>query len=372
MADNASSSKDDSSKNLPEGMRVVRKRRKRSSDSHQTLFLKKKEILREMHSEEGRGAIGLKEQLSRLKTIKEAQQDGKPVEERWGDDRAGQRGLARILLWVFALLVPVLAIVTAFVLTKGGEEMSPRSENQLNFSFNVSEEEDEFKPMGPRAWFENNPHDSFVTSIGILDRLNQSADGRVPDAVFRREDFTLKQIADRGLGWASRFTTTDPRKFQWSIADTEDIGYLVLEGLREDQSTFRSYFVKSEEGLRMDWAASTAWSEVSAGELATSVAEHDVTLRCFLNKKPHYDSRSDQERSWYLITVPGSDLQFWGFVPAGSSLDEELLNLFQFGRFILDRKEEVRVIARVSKPVEPVKENQFEIVELVTEEWVLP
>ena len=45
--------------------------------------------------------------------------------------------------------------------------MSPRSENQLNFSFNVSEEEDEFKPMGPRAWFENNPHDSFVTSIGI-------------------------------------------------------------------------------------------------------------------------------------------------------------------------------------------------------------
>jgi hypothetical protein len=326
-----------------------------------------------MTSDEAMGAIGVKEQLSRLKTVKEAQQEERPVDERWGEATVSQRGFSRILLWAFALVVPVLAIVTALVLTKGAEKKNLPAENELNFSVNVFEEEDKFEPMGPRAWFENNPHDSFVTSIEILDKLNQSADGSIPAAVFRRADFTMKQISDRGLGWTSRFTTTDPRKFKWSIADTEGIGYLVLEGLREDQSTFRSYFVKAEEGLRMDWAASTAWSEVPAGKLGTSVAEDDrVMLRCVLQKEPHYDSRLDEERSWYLITLPGSDLQLWGFVPGGSSLDEELLDLFHFGRFILERKEEVRVIARVSKPVEAVKENQFEIVELVTEEWVLP
>jgi hypothetical protein len=370
MADNESSS-NDSPKGLPEGMRVVRKRRKRRSESRKTLFLKKREILRDMHADEEMGAIGLKDQLARLKSAKEAQQEGKPVEERWGDDRSGQRGFPRILLWVFSLLIPVLAIVTAFLLTRG-EKGNSRDENKLNFSFNVSEEEGKFEPMGPRAWFENNPHDSFVSSIGILDKLNQSAEGTVPDAVFRREEVTLRQIATRGLGWASGFMTTDPRQFQWSIGNTKNVGYLVLEGLREDQSTFRSYFVKPEEGLRMDWAASTAWSEVPISEVSTAVAERNVMLRCFLHKEPHFDSKPDQERSWYLITMPGADLQLWGFVPAGSSLDEELLSLFHFGRFILDRKEEVRAIVRVSKPAGGGKVNQLEIMELVTEEWVLP
>ena len=370
MADNASSS-NDSSKGLPEGMRVVRKRRKRRGESRKTLFLKKREILRDMHADEEMGAIGLKDQLARLKSAKDAQQEGKPVEERWGDAGSGRRGLSRILLWIFALLIPVLAIVTAFLLTRG-EKGNSRYENQLNFSFNVSEEEGKFEPMGPRAWFENNPHDSFVGSIEILNKLNQSPEGTVPDAVFRRKDFSRSQISARGLGWSSPFQTADPRKFEWTIGDASNVGFLVLKGSREDQSLFRSYFVKSEEGLRMDWAASTAWSEVPISEVSTVEAERNVMLRCVLHKEPHFDSRPDQERSWYLITMPGVDLQLWGFVPAGSSLDEKLLDLFQFGRFILERKEKVRAIVRVSKPAGGGKVNQLEIMELVTKEWVLP
>ena len=46
------------SKQMPEGMRVVRKRRKKRGSSRQTLFLKKREILREMHDEGG--IVGVK------------------------------------------------------------------------------------------------------------------------------------------------------------------------------------------------------------------------------------------------------------------------------------------------------------------------
>ena len=132
MADNPSSSTDPS-ENLPKGMRVVRKRRNRS---RQTLFLKKREILREMTSEEEGGAISVKDQLSRLKSAKKAQKEDKPVDERWGDAESGQRG-ARVLLWCLAIVVPVLAIITAFVLARG-EEGNAIAENQLNFSFNVA------------------------------------------------------------------------------------------------------------------------------------------------------------------------------------------------------------------------------------------
>ena len=59
---------DTGSKNLPEGMRVVRKRRKKKKGSRQTLFLKKREILRDMH--EDTDAVGVKEQVERLKTAK--------------------------------------------------------------------------------------------------------------------------------------------------------------------------------------------------------------------------------------------------------------------------------------------------------------
>ncbi len=350
-------------------MRVVRKRRKRGDRSRQTLFLKKREILREMTSEEEAGAISVKEQLSRLKSAKKAQKEDKPVDERWGDAESGQRG-ARILLWCLAIVVPVLAIITAFILTRG-EEGNATAGNQLNFSFNVAEEEN-FELIGPRAWFEENPHDSYLSSIQILERLNQSAEGAPPDSVFRRENFALREIAARGIGWPSRFLTADPRTFRWSIADTDDVGFLVLEGLREDQSKFRSYFVKSAEGIRMDWAASTAWSEVPPDELATAVADRKVLVRCILEKQPHFDSRADQKRSWFLMTLPGSEEPLWGFAPTESPLDGELLDLFHFGRFILERKDDVRVIVRIGRTAEDLKENQVEILELVTEEWVQP
>lgn len=368
MADNPSSSTDPS-ENLPKGMRVVRKRRKRGNRSRQTLFLKKREILREMTSEEEGGAISVKDQLSRLKSAKKAQKEDKPVDERWGNAESGQRG-ARILLWSLAIVVPVLAIITAFVLTRG-EEGNTNAENQLNFSFNISDEKD-FELIGPRAWFEENPHHAYVSSIQILERLNQSAEGVVPDSVFRRENFALREIAARGIGWLSHFVTGDPRTFRWSIADTENVGFLVLEGLREDQSTFRSYFVKSSEGIRMDWAASTAWCEVPPDELRTVVADRNVQVRCILEKQPHFDSQADEKRSWFLMTLPGSEEPLWGFAPAGSPLDEELLDLFHFGRFILERKDDVRAIARIGRTDAGLKENQVEILDLVTEEWVEP
>ena len=53
-------------------------------------------------------------------------------------------------------------------------------------------------------------------------------------------------------------------------------------------------------------------------------------------------------------------------------LDEKLLDLFHFGRFILERKDDARVIARIGRTAADLKENQVEILELVTEEWVEP
>ena len=363
------SSPEDSSKQLPEGRRFIRKRRKKRGSSRQTLFLKKREILREMHADDQLGAVSLKEQVARLKSAKDAEEESKPVEERWGSNRSAQRGWGWFLVRVFALLVPVLAIVTAFLLMKREKPNAPRGD-QLNL--NISEEERKFEPVGAKAWFDKNPGVSYDSSIAILRRLNEAAGKELPQDVFRREGFTFRQIEERGIGWNAGFVTTDPRKFNWSIAETNGVGYLILRGVREDRTTYRTYFVKSDQGIRMDWAASTAWSQVPVGELADAAAEQKVLVRCVLSKEPYFDATSDRSRSWYLMLTPGSEEQFWGYAPANTPLDQDLLDLFQFGRMVLERKDEVRATLRISKPKVAAKENHFEIVELVTEEWVLP
>ncbi len=368
MSDNEPSP-EDSSASLPEGKKRVRKRRRKRGSSRQTLFLKKREILREMHSGHELGAVSLKEQIARLKSAKNAENEAKPVEERWGSSRTTQRGWGWFLVRVFALLVPVLAIVTAIFLTKR-EKADLRYPDQLNL--NISEEERKFEPVGAKAWFDKNPHASYDRSIGILRTLNEAEGEKVPAGVFRREDFTRKQIEDRGIGWQSGFIITDPRKFSWSIAETGGVGYLILEGLREDRSTYRTYFVKSDEGIRMDWAATTAWSELPVEELTGDGGEGRVLIRCVLSKEPYFDGVNDRDRSWYLMMLPDSEEQFWGYAPANTPLDEELLDLFQFGRIVLDRKKEVRATLRISRSDKAAKPNRFEIVELITEEWVLP
>jgi hypothetical protein len=91
-----------------------------------------------------------------------------------------------------------------------------------------------------------------------------------------------------------------------------------------------------------------------------------------LDKQPHYDSKVDKLRSWFLVMLPGSEQQVWGFAPSGSPVDRDLLELFNFGSFILDRQEDVRAVIRVGKGNGTLKENQVEIVELLAGEWVLP
>ncbi|MFP6865454.1 MAG: hypothetical protein VCA35_05890 [Roseibacillus sp.] len=360
------------SKQMPEGMRVVRKHRKKRESSPQTLFLKKREILREILDEGG--VVSVKEQVARLKSAQKAKDGGKPVEERWGGQKSSQRGGRWFLLRVFALLVPVLAIITAFIMMKveKGRELVDRVNNELNLD--LSESDQVFEPAAAIAWFIKNPHIAIERSVEVMDKLNVAEAGEIPEAVFRNGGFARAQIAKHGLGWSSDFFTGDPRMITWSFSRTGETGYLVAEGVRADQRKFRSYFVKTADGVRMDWAASMGWSEHPMNDLVVRPPEKDVLVRCVMAKEPHYDTLRGPAslHSWYLLRSPSADSHVWAFVPAGSPLDDQLLDLFDFGRMVLERKSIARVILRISKPQIGAKADQFEIEELITKEWVMP
>ena len=65
----------------------------------------------------------------------------------------------------------------------------------------------------------------------------------------------------------------------------------------------------------MDWAATTAWSELPVEELTGDGGEGRVLIRCVLSKEPYFDGVNDRDRSWYLMMLPDSEEQFWGYAP---------------------------------------------------------
>jgi hypothetical protein len=97
-------------------------------------------------------------------------------------------------------------------------------------------------------------------------------------------------------------------------------------------------------------------------------------VRCHLVKEPHFDTSAGpaSHRSWYLIRSADENQHAWGAVPDGSFLDRELQDLFRFGWVVMDRRDSVRVTLRLSKPRIESRPGEFEIEELVAEEWVLP
>lgn len=363
---------DPASKKMPEGLRVVRKRRKKreSTGSRQTLFLKKRDILRDMHHESG--VVGVKAQVERLKSARKVKDDDKPVEERWGGRPSRRRGARWVLLCVFALAVPVLAICTAFILIQGGKgtELN-RGDDELEFNVDP---EDPILPTGPLVWFNDNPHEAYDAALAILKALNEEGKAPLSAQLFRNGEETLGKIAESGIGWSSKFFTADPREFSWMTGSTGDVGYLVFEGIREDKSKFRTYFAKTDRGLRLDWEASTGRSDFPFEELEKGGIDGPVLVRCRLLKEPHFDTEQGEpsKQSWYLLRGPDADTNLWGYVEKDSSLDAKLRRLFGYGMVVLERESEVRATLRIVKPESTASAKEYRITELVTREWVVP
>lgn len=358
---------------MPEGMRVVRKRRKKRDEaSRQTLILKKREILREMNDESA--AVGVKEQVERLKSARRAKNTDKPLEEHWGGRSSSKKGARWVLLYTFALLIPVLAICTAFLLIQGGEVGKVNTPaDELVFTVD-HEEPDIDVSSGPLAWFIEDPHGAYEDAIELLDRLNAADDAKLPPELFRRGETTIARIAEEGLGWESDFSTADPRTFTWKTATAGDTGYLIYGGVREDQRPFRTYLVHTPKGLRLDWEATTGWSEWSYDRLAQEDPGRPIMIRARIFKEEHFDTTggSDSDQSCYLLRSPDNENHLWGFTETDGPIDRKLRDFFGYGGFVVERVPEVLATLRISKLDGGLRGNEYRIDEVISREWVVP
>ena len=218
-----------------------------------------------------------------------------------------------------------------------------------------------------------NSRESLSSSMSILDALNKedlSLEEVIP--LVRSEAQAQQLIALRKAGQFSGFDTRDPTEITWEYGSSGVTGFQVLKGLRKDFHNFRAYFVKQEEGIRFDLAATQAISEVPIVDLPNETLTGKVRLRCWLSKEPHFDSRSDRDLfSWYQVVAPDEVDFVWAYCQTGSPLDERLRFELNYGKLIGERKEKFRAMIDISEARE-FNKDEFIFEELVTTEWVLP
>lgn len=361
----------DSGASVPEGMRVVRKRRKRKSDSsRQTLYLKKREILREMETEDE--GLGVQAQVERLKQV--AREKEVPMEDKWGSSTHRRRGSRWLLIGLGVVVLPLVIFAVVMSVTKSPSGVTAGgTESLLNLDEPV-EDIAAFDQTGPVAWFHENSVKAFDLATGLLEECNEARHPSQLGAVIRDAERVLRKLSIQDLEDTSDFGLGDPRTLTWEYGSAGETGFMVIEGRREDHAPFRSYFVKTDEGLKVDWMATQGISDIPVPDLVEQGTNRSTMVRCWVGKQPWYDVDKGRAstRSWYIILEPSKEEFVWAYVPVKSELDMKLRDILSYGRMVEDRTDEVRALIRVAKPSAGFRENEFEITEFVAKDWVAP
>jgi hypothetical protein len=356
---------------VPEGMRVVRKRRKRKSDaSRQTLYLKKQEILLEMETEED--GLGVSAQMERLKQV--AREKEPPMEDKWGESKHRRRGSRWLLIGLGVIVLPLVIFAVVISVTKSPSGVTTGGTGSL---LNLDEPEEAisaFDRTSPEAWFNENSVKAFELAIGLLEECNEAAHPNQLNAVVRDAERVLRKLTITDVEQASDFSLGDPRTLSWEYGAAGETGYMVIMGRRANHIPFRAYFVKTDEGLRLDWMATHGMSDIAVPSLVKEATNRSTLVRSWVGKQPWYDVEKGHAstRSWYIILEPTKEEFVWAYAPAKSELDEKLRDILSYGRMVEERPDEVRATIRLAKPSVGFRENEFEITELTTVDWVAP
>ena len=295
--------------------------------------------------------------------------DGPSVEEKeeqqWGQANSG------VGWWILgggaALVVLVIAAIILsnyFTDRTIEEEKAPEIELVLEDPYEGS----------PEQWFWERKGDlkKQVKSL-VRDYLAASSIEEKSEFVRNKEDY-LSKSSD----WKVRLNPRldDVPKNPIKLDHTDQTGFLIWNTKDENYLPTRLYFVRQGEQLKLDWFASTAWSECSFVDLKKSFKQEDgeVMVRCLLSRKHelYAGPYNEKEHAEFMIVSPDKEKYFWAYTERNSALDIELRKLLDHGSFVVSLKKDVRVTIRVKKGRKDALPSQLELVELVHPKWVAP
>ncbi len=337
------------------------------------------------------GKERIKVDQAKFEELKERPDEAERQEEEWG------RGITPGW-WVS------IAGVCAAVILLGGlaiESWLDGDEVQEVTQVPAGGGGDDLHAGSPEKWFHDRAGTIGADANAVLSAFMAAADDGERSKWVRQPDAYLKRPKQGEVMIAPRLDEAGDQS--WMIDHTDNTAFLILDGMDADFMPFHAYFTRDGELLKLDWQATTAWSEVSLSTMKNKLKDQQalisrltraaretqaesapvlpaplytepVLVRCMLRRRDEFYAGpyNDREHSAFMLLSPDKAHYLWAYTVRDSALDLELRRLLDHGRFVVSLKKDVRVTVRIRRNQKDALPSQLELVEMVHPEWVTP
>ena len=163
-----------------------------------------------------------------------------------------------------------------------------------------------------------------------------------------------------------------PLDAAWSVSADGGRNHGRLKGIKPDFSRFRAYFVREDDGLKLDWEATQGIGDASFDQLVSGQGTGGK-IRA-MAKLDYYHSDVFPEESYhsFRLRAPDGEQAIWAYSLIGSPCDEQLMRTFEPSAIRSPDKSELPITLRLEAGPDGCQKNQWIIGELLHIEWVSP
>lgn len=157
----------------------------------------------------------------------------------------------------------------------------------------------------------------------------------------------------------------------WYVKEEGGMRFAILEGILADFTAFRAFFRQDGEGkLKMDWKATSGYCSADFAELKSGKGDGSE-VRVWLSQADFYTfSFPESEYRAFRVMSPKGDATIWGYVPSGSDLEKELLELFLPGQITGELTREIQAIVSLGPSDGDALPDQWLISDIVRTDWL--
>ncbi len=281
----------------------------------------------------------------------------------WGGEE--KRGSGRWML-VTGIGVAALVVVAVVLSQRGGRQ----AREEQSFYSKLELAEDEMAIGGKGADVPDKLLDSRPEAEGIFTAY---ATAKSPEdfashihAPERNTELIRKWWKPLGMeeGWKLRGDTV------WYVREEGTVRSAVLEGTLDDFKPFKAVFRQDGGELKLDWKATTGYGSAAFADLQAGKGDGGE-IRAWLSQADFYTfSFPEGEFRSFRITSPAGDTTIWGYAPAGSAIENELMELFKPGQITGESRTDVDAIIRRQPSGQDSLPNQWLIAEIIRLDWL--
>ncbi|MBT8037841.1 MAG: hypothetical protein KJO21_09885 [Verrucomicrobiae bacterium] len=342
-----------------------------------------KRLVRESHP----GKERIKVDQPKFEKLEERLDEAEKQEEQWGSKVFSGWWMVIAGACSAAVLLGSLTIKSCF----DGDEY------QEDTSIPPAPEEESIHAGSPGKWFHERSGTIGDQANAVLRGFMEAPDDVARSKWVRDPDGYLEKVK-RWDGEVNPHLNHNGAQ-GWSVQHTGNTAFLTMDGKDTDFLPFRAYFTCEGEQLKLDWQATTAWSEVTLETMKKKLKDQwfridkqtrdaqggqpestpllytePVLVRCMIRRRNDFYAGpyNDLEHSSYMLLSADKAHYLWAYTARDSALDLELRRLLDHGRFIVSLKKDIRVTLRIRCHQKEALLSQVELVEIVNTEWVTP